>query len=189
MRPLKGSRNRRARFVAEYNLSHNATKAAQKAGYSERSAYSQGQRLLKNAEIIAAIEKAQEKRLKRLELDADYVLIGIQDTVERCRQSEPVVDRKGQQVMCETPDGELAPAYTFNALGALKGYELLGKHLKLFTEKIEQSSADGSIDEKIGKAVERLNAELAQKYGNMIPPITPEELQSRVQDYGDEAKG
>ncbi|HMH05256.1 MAG TPA: hypothetical protein VK579_01120 [Terriglobales bacterium] len=41
------------------------------------------------------------------------------------------------------PTGEIAPAYTFNALGALKGYELLGKHLKLWTEKVEQIGSDG----------------------------------------------
>jgi phage terminase small subunit len=42
-------------FVSEYLTCWNATEAARRAGYSERSAYSQGQRLLKNDEVLAAI--------------------------------------------------------------------------------------------------------------------------------------
>lgn len=149
-----GSDTRRDLFVAEYKLSHNATEAAQKAGYSAHSAYSQGQRLLKNAEIQRRIAEADDQRLKRLELDADYVLRGIRETIERCRQIEPVLDRKGQQVYCETEDGQEVPAFTFNALGALKGYELLGKHLKLFTDKVEHSGAVQVEDSEFTKAVQ-----------------------------------
>lgn len=38
-------------FVYEYLIDHNATQAAIRAGYSEKTAYSIGQRLLKNVEI------------------------------------------------------------------------------------------------------------------------------------------
>lgn len=48
-------------FADFYIESGNATKSAKKAGYSERSAYSQGQRLLKHAEVSAYIaEKLNE---------------------------------------------------------------------------------------------------------------------------------
>ena len=48
-------------FADFYIESGNATKSAKKAGYSERSAYSQGQRLLKHAEVSAYIaEKLDE---------------------------------------------------------------------------------------------------------------------------------
>lgn len=62
------------RFVQEYIVDLNATEAAKRAGYSERTAYSQGQRLLKNAEVQTAIGKAQTVREKRTGITADRVL-------------------------------------------------------------------------------------------------------------------
>jgi len=44
-------------FVSEYIQSGNATESAIKAGYSNKTAYSIGQRLLKNVEIMEQIEK------------------------------------------------------------------------------------------------------------------------------------
>lgn len=43
------------RFAIEYASSGNATQAAKNAGYSEATAYSQGQRLLKNVEVAEMI--------------------------------------------------------------------------------------------------------------------------------------
>src|SRR5690606_24873160 len=42
---------KQAAFAREYLVDLNATQAAIRAGYSEKTAYSQGQRLLKNAEV------------------------------------------------------------------------------------------------------------------------------------------
>lgn len=47
-------------FVAAY--SGNATEAARAAGYSSKTAYSQGQRLLKNAEVAEAIREREGAR-------------------------------------------------------------------------------------------------------------------------------
>jgi len=58
--------------------------------------------------------------------------------------------------MCETEDGEVAAVFRYESASALKGYELLGKHLKLFTEKVEHS---GSIETM---SDEELNAKLAR---------------------------
>lgn len=44
-------------FADYYLKASNATEAAKKAGYSEKTAYSQGQRLLKNVEVKAYIEE------------------------------------------------------------------------------------------------------------------------------------
>lgn len=53
--------NEKQRRFAEYYASNpNATEAAKAAGYSERTAYSQGQRLLKNVEVRKHIEELQE---------------------------------------------------------------------------------------------------------------------------------
>lgn len=56
-------------FLSEYLIDMNATQAAIRAGYSEASAYSQGQRLLKNDEIQAEIRtKLAEKSMKADEI-------------------------------------------------------------------------------------------------------------------------
>ena len=61
-------------FVQEYLVDLNATQAAVRAGYSEKTAYSAGQRLLKNVEIQKNIAEAQSKRSTRTEITADRVL-------------------------------------------------------------------------------------------------------------------
>lgn len=65
---------RQQRFVAEYLLDLNATQACIRAGYSAKTADVQGPRLLGNVRVAAAISKAQEKRLARMEVQQDEVL-------------------------------------------------------------------------------------------------------------------
>jgi phage terminase small subunit len=122
--------DRQQRFVEEYLVDLNATQAAIRAGYSAKTAASQGERLLRNVEISAALTAAQAVRSKRTEITQDYVLDNLRSVVERCMQAEAVLDREGQ------PTGE----FTFNAAGANKGLELLGKHLGMFVNKIEINS-------------------------------------------------
>lgn len=61
-------------FVQEYIIDFNATQAAIRAGYSRKTAYSQGQRLLKDVEIQAKIQAEQSKRSKRTKITQDKVL-------------------------------------------------------------------------------------------------------------------
>lgn len=134
---------RQTRFVEEYLIDLNATQAAIRAGYSAKTAEVQGPRLLGNVRVSAAIRAAQAERSDRVEITQDWVLSRLASVVERCMQAEPVYDRKGDRVMVETPNGEEAPAYTFNATGANGALGLLGKHLGMFKDKLEHS---GSID-------------------------------------------
>jgi hypothetical protein len=62
------------RFVEEYLVDLNATAAAIRAGYSEKTARSIGHELLSKPEIQAAIEAALAERSKRTEITADDVL-------------------------------------------------------------------------------------------------------------------
>lgn len=59
---------RKQNFVTEYILSGNATEAALKAGYSKKTAYSIGQRLLKNVEIMTEIKNHQETAANQAEI-------------------------------------------------------------------------------------------------------------------------
>lgn len=125
---------RQIRFVEEYIKDLNATQAAIRAGYSKKTARSQGARLLTNVDILEAIQEAKEERSERTKIDQDYVLTNIQKVIERCMQVQQV-----DNCLTQTEDGELAQAFMFKEQGALKGLELLGKHLGMFKDKIEHS--------------------------------------------------
>jgi len=126
--------NRQQLFVKEYLCDLNATQAATRAGYSAKTAGSQGERLLKNVDVAAAIQEAMDKRAKRVEITADYVLDTIRETIDRCRQAQPVYDKKGERVMVEDRDGNMVPAFVFDSNAVLKGCDLLGKNLSLWKD-------------------------------------------------------
>ncbi len=65
---------KQARFVAEYLIDLNATQAAVRAGYSARTAASQGARLLKHGGVARAVQAAQQARAVRTEITQDRVL-------------------------------------------------------------------------------------------------------------------
>lgn len=63
-------------FVTEFIKSGNATQAAIAAGYSEKTAYSQGSRLLKNVEVQQYLNKTEQN------LNRDLRQIFAEDAVE-----------------------------------------------------------------------------------------------------------
>ena len=65
---------KQTRFVEEYLLDLNATQAAIRAGYAESGARTEGARLLANADISAAIDKAMAQRSMRTNITQDQVL-------------------------------------------------------------------------------------------------------------------
>lgn len=62
------------RFVEEYIKDLNATQAAIRAGYSARTAASQGERLLRDVDVQAALQEAMKQRSERTKITADNVL-------------------------------------------------------------------------------------------------------------------
>lgn len=71
-----GLTNRQKLFVKEYLINgNNATQAAISAGYSEKTAYSQGQRALKHDEIKKQINREMDKSYKRLDINRDELLL------------------------------------------------------------------------------------------------------------------
>lgn len=62
------------RFVKEYLVEKNATKAAIRAGYSKKTAYSQGGRLLKKVEIQQMISACLQKTEQKLEITAERIM-------------------------------------------------------------------------------------------------------------------
>ncbi len=125
------------RFVDEYLVDLNATQAAIRAGYSKKTAEQQGYQLLQKTSVLAAIQEAKSKRSERTEITQDWVLQTLVETVERCRQAAPVLDKKGDPVFVETASGDVAPVYRFVPAAVLKGVELAGKHLGMFVDRKE----------------------------------------------------
>lgn len=148
------------RFVQEYLIDLNATQAAIRAGYSQKTADVQGPRLLGNVRVARAINAAQAETAKRLNLSQDWVLQRLKDISDRCTQAEPVFDRQGE------PTGE----YRFDSAGANRATELIGKHLGMFTDKIEHSGAIISIEQVLYE-IDKLESEPESE-----PETEPEEL-------------
>lgn len=65
---------RQERFCNEYLIDLNATQAAIRAGYKEKTAYSMGQRLLKNVEVQNYIQERKQDRVERTEITQDMVV-------------------------------------------------------------------------------------------------------------------
>ena len=72
--PIKKLTLKQALFVSEMLVDGNASAAAKRAGYSERTAEKIGSENLRKPDIAEAIAKAQSKRLERNEVTAERVI-------------------------------------------------------------------------------------------------------------------
>lgn len=151
--------NKQKSFVREYLVDLNATQAAIRAKYSKKSAYSIGEENMRKPEIAKSIQAEMDKRGKRTEITADKVLqelakLGFADI-------RNVFNENGQLLPVHMLPPEVAASISsievvttripgsdpvevehtskikfWDKRGSL---ELLGKHLKLFTDKVELS--------------------------------------------------
>jgi phage terminase small subunit len=123
--------NRQEQFCQQYIVDYNATQAAIRAGYKEKSAASQASDLLRKPEILERVSQLQEEQTKRLALTADFVVMELVNVYRRCMTQVPVMvwdARKHSYV----ESGE----YTFDSKGALNALEMLGKHLGMWSDKM-----------------------------------------------------
>ncbi|WP_444668369.1 terminase small subunit [Cereibacter changlensis] len=97
------------RFCAEYLLDLNATQAAIRAGYSKRTAGSQGFDLLQKPEIAARIAEMKLERSNRTEITADRVVMEIAKIAFASMRRFVTIDSEGQPVidLSDTPDDDL----------------------------------------------------------------------------------
>jgi phage terminase small subunit len=128
-------------FVAAYLVHKNATQAAIEAGYSKRSAGNQGDRMMKNDEIKAAIDEKMQTLVEKLGIGPEYILGSLKEINERCMQKQPVMEFDPvEKKMVET--GE----WKFEHSGATKALELLGKYQKMWTDNVQLSGVDEILD-------------------------------------------
>ena len=112
--------SKQALFCKEYLIDLNATQAAIRAGYSKNTACAIGTENLRKPNIALSIQEAMAERSESTGITASYVLEGIKKLTDTLLTGE---DPKS----------------------AYKGFELLGKHLTLFSDKIDHTSSDGSM--------------------------------------------
>jgi len=101
-------------FINEYLIDLNATQAAIRAGYSPKTAKLIGYENLTKPYIAKIIEKAMQERSAATGITASYVLNGLRSIAEREGIKEA---------------------------DTIRAFELLGKHLKLFTENVNLSGS------------------------------------------------
>lgn len=115
---MAGLTDKQQRFVDEYLIDLNATQAAIRAGYSEKTAKEIGSENLTKPNIAKAITEAQEKLSNKAQVTVEMVVQGLlkeaQDYAEGSTQSARV-----------------------------SAWAHLGKHLGMFTEKVQHSGPDG----------------------------------------------
>jgi len=152
-KPLKNERHEKfAQGLAEGKTK---SKAFEEAGYSPHAA--NASRLSTNDKVKARVDELKraviESVIARTAVSKEYVLDALVDTLERCRQAAPVLDRRGEIVMVENAEGDLVPAYIFDAKNVLRSAELIGKELGMFKQEVVHSGA-------IGRAGDLTDAEL-----------------------------
>ena len=158
------------RFVQEYLVDLNATQAAVRAGYSERTAHVQGPRLLGNVRVQVAIREALKKREQRTEITQDRVLtelakIGFADirdyleyktektVVAYGDDGEPIIDYRQIIDVIDSKDVDTSViqevsiskdgTFKFKLYDKQKALNDIGRHLGMFVDKTEVSGPDG----------------------------------------------
>lgn len=106
-------------FCREYLVDLNGTQAAIRAGYSEKTAGQIAEENLRKPEIASYVQSLMDERAKTVKITADDVLGDILETRKAAATDGKHADR-------------------------LRANELLGKHLKLFTDKIDLGGQAGN---------------------------------------------
>jgi phage terminase small subunit len=149
---------RQALFVAEYLTDLNATRAAIAAGYSRKGAEQTGSVLLRNPKVAQQISKKHGKTLGKLEITAERVLGELaklaffdpRKLFESDGSPKQILDLDDDTAaavagleVCELFEGNGEQKHAYGLCKKIKladkgiNLERLGKHLKLFTDRLE----------------------------------------------------
>ncbi|WP_462327360.1 terminase small subunit [Desulfobaculum sp.] len=194
-KPTKRLTEKQRRFVEEYLVDLNATQAAIRAGYSEKTARAQGYENLTKPDIAAAIEKAQARLARRTDITQERVLqelarIGFSDMADFLSWGPKGVELTASdgltrdQSACVSEVSETVTQFGGSTRIKLhsktRALELLGRHLGLYpAQRHEVSGPDGGdIPVETRNAVlERLLMEIAgEGRADGLPNLTQEKI-------------
>jgi phage terminase small subunit len=88
-------------FIKEYLISFNATKAAENAGYSKKTAMKIGSENLQKPEIVAAIKKEQDKVIKKLDITREDLIQDLVDIKDSQKEEFPNTAIKAIEVIAK----------------------------------------------------------------------------------------
>jgi phage terminase small subunit len=154
------------RFIEEYCVDLDPKLAVKRCGRhadNDSEARVAGNRMLRNAYVAEAIDRRLAELSKKTVSNAVYVRDRLVEVVERCMQKEQVMERQYNE---ETKKTELMPTgeWTFNAQGANKALELLGRHHGMFTDKVVitiehelKQMTDAELDARIARLMTEKN--------------------------------
>lgn len=129
------------KFCLEYLKTGNASEAYRRAYNTAEmkpaSINRKAKELMDNGKIAASIAALRKPAIEGAKLSKQWVLDRLMSVAERCRQVEPVQDRQGHPVLVKCLDGSLKAAFTFDAAGANRSLELLGKEQGMFIDRKE----------------------------------------------------
>ena len=167
---MKGGRKlskltlKQRRFADEYIISGNATEAAIKAGYSEKTARSQGQRLLTNVDISEFLKNRMEELQDEKILTQKQILVMLSEIASGQAMETTVVTTKVAELLEDPKTGKSVKVY--NEIPQLveyptknsdrnKALELLGKRHRMWTDKVDieanvQTNKLGDILNQLG---------------------------------------
>lgn len=136
---------RERRFCEEYLRTGKKEQSAIAAGYKEKGAAVQANRMLKNDKILAYIRTLQAQARDELHIDDNWAVLRAIEVYHRCMQAVPVLEWDySEHKMVET--GE----YTFDSKGALKALELIKSLLGLGEEDSDKLSAAVAFVDDLG---------------------------------------
>lgn len=154
---------RQKRFCDEYLIDLNATQAAIRAGYSEKTAYRIGADLLQKTSVSEYLDKRRKAQIRRTEINQDMVVTELARIALANGTDFATVGKRNRVTL--TPTDYLTPekraavasvkkgakgAVEVKTYDKLKALELLGRHLGMFDKKPddqEQEDMDGPRDE------------------------------------------
>lgn len=140
-------------FCQEYIVDYNGTQAAIRAGYSKKTADVQASKLLRNVKVLSRVRAIQKERLEKLAVTQESVILKLLEIYDRCMQAKPVMEWDyNERKYVET--GE----YAFDSRGALNALEMIGKHLAMFTNKVEHSGTVNTGNTELTAILEQLKA-------------------------------
>ena len=124
---------RQKRFVLEYlKNGGNGTEAAIAAGYSPRSAAVQASRLLNDDKVLAYKRVCARQVFNALGITPAQIGLELWGVYRKCLEAEPHM-RWDTDAHAWVPDG----TWMFDARGATRALELLGKMEGAFRERVE----------------------------------------------------
>lgn len=144
--------NKQKRFADEYLVDLNATQAAIRAGYSERSAGRNADRMMKNDEIRNYIEEQIQQLHNERTADAQEVVEYLTSVLRGESEGEELVNEFQGDGISKAMNVKKKPSEK----DKLRAAELLGKRFGIFTDKIEGSVR---ISEKLADVFDQLSGE------------------------------